>query len=159
MTEINLNKVSSPEQVSEARLLFREYVREIGESLEYQGFSEEQSTLPEPYTPPDGIIFLARVNGNLAGCIALRSINRQNGELKRLYVRSNYRGIGVGKQLVEALIQTAREAGYNNLYLDTLPSMLRAQKLYNKLGFETIEPYHSNYLPGTSFYVLDLLSD
>jgi putative acetyltransferase len=96
MTEINLNKVSSLKQVSEARLLFREYAREIGESLEYQGFSEELSTLPEPYTPPGGIIFLAHVNGNLAGCIALRSINNQKGELKRLYVRSEYRGIGLG---------------------------------------------------------------
>jgi putative acetyltransferase len=100
--------------------------------------------LPEPYTPPGGIIFLARVNGNLAGCIALRSINSQKGELKRLYVRSEYRGIGSGKQLIEAMIHTARKAGYHKLYLDTLPGLQTAQKLFSNLGFVSTESFHSN---------------
>ncbi|MCC5906824.1 MAG: GNAT family N-acetyltransferase [Balneolaceae bacterium] len=89
----------------------------------------------------------------------MRSIDRERGELKRLYVRSDYRGKGIGKQLVEAFIHTARKAVYKHLCLDTLPSMHSAQKLYNKLGFKESEPYYSGYYPGTRFYSLTLFSD
>ena len=153
---IDLVQVGSQEQVAVVRELFREYADAIGVDLEYQGFTAELEALPSPYTPPYGTLLIAKINGDTAGCVALRRLNDETGEMKRLYVRPAFRSWGLGKYLIEAAIQAARRAGYTALRLDTLPSMAAAQGLYRKLGFTEIPAYSSGYLPGTRFYELKL---
>jgi putative acetyltransferase len=153
---ITLVPVESGEQVALARELFREYADAIGVDLEYQGFTAELEALPSPYTPPHGMLLIALIDGDTAGCVALRRLNDATGEMKRLYVRPAFRGSGLGERFVEAVIEAARSAGYAALRLDTLPSMAAAQGLYRKLGFIEIAAYNSNHLPGTRFYELEL---
>jgi ribosomal protein S18 acetylase RimI-like enzyme len=153
---ISLVPVESQDQVAVARELFHEYADAIGVDLEYQGFTAELEALPSPYTPPRGALLIAQINGDTAGCVALRRLNDEIGEMKRLYVRPSFRSWGLGKYLVEATIQAARRAGYTALRLDTLPSMAAAQGLYRKLGFTEIPAYNNSHLPGTRFYELKL---
>jgi len=153
---ITLIPVESQEQAVAARELFREYADAIGVDLEYQGFAAELEALPSPYVPPHGVLLIARIHGDTAGCVALRRLDDRTGEMKRLYVRPTFRGWGLGEHLVEATIQAARRAGYAALRLDTLPSMAAAQGLYRKLGFDEIPAYNSTHLPGTRFYELEL---
>lgn len=154
--EIMLYQAKSAELVALCRNLFREYAQAIGTDLEYQGFSAELAALPSPYSPPAGALLLAQVEHEVAGCVALRRFDGQTAEMKRLYVRPAFRGLGLGQRLAEAIIHLAREAGYRELRLDTLASMTSAQALYAQLGFVEIPPYHNKYLPGTRFYVLKL---
>jgi ribosomal protein S18 acetylase RimI-like enzyme len=136
--------------------LFCEYADAIGVDLEYQGFSAELAALPSPYEPPHGALLIAQVDGNAAGCVALRRLDEHTGEMKRLYVRPDFRSLGVAKRLIAAIILAARDAGYSELRLDTLPSMASAQGLYRTLGFAEIPPYNNTHLPGTRFYALRL---
>jgi putative acetyltransferase len=136
--------------------LFREYAASIGVDLEYQGFSSELATLPGQYAPPSGDLLIANVNGEAAGCVALRALDQSTLEMKRLYVRPSARGTGLGKLLVEAAISIARQNGYVELRLDTLATMVSAQRLYGALGFVEIPPYGNAFLPGTRFYSLPL---
>ena len=152
---VELVPVQTPELVAIARRLFREYADAIGVDLEYQGFSAELAALPSPYAP-HGVLLVAQVNGDAAGCVALRRLSDNNGEMKRLYVRPAFRGLGLAKRLVAAVILAARNAEYGELRLDTLPSMESAQGLYRKLGFGEIPPYNNTHLPGTRFYALRL---
>jgi putative acetyltransferase len=128
--EIVLSQADSPELVATARGLFREYAEAIGTDLEYQGFAAELAALPDPYVPPDGALLIAHAGADVAGCVGLRPLDSGAGEMKRLYVRPAYRSCGLGKRLVEAVIHAARQAGYSELRLDTLPSMSSAQALY-----------------------------
>lgn len=153
---ITITPVESQEQVAVARELFLEYAAAIGVDLEYQGFAAELAALPSPYVPPHGALLIAKINGDTAGCIALRRLGDQTGEMKRLYVRPAFRSWGLGKHLIGDAIQAARRAGYTALRLDTLPSMAAAQGLYRKLGFAEIPAYNSTHLPGTRFYELKL---
>lgn len=157
-TDIVLKQAADPKLVAQAQELFLEYADAIGTNLEYQGFSAELSALPDPYMPPHGALLLAEVDSELAGCVALRPLNKDIGEMKRLYVRSNYRKFGLGQRLVEAVIEAALNAEYRELRLDTLPSMASAQALYRKLGFIEISPYNDTHLPGTRFYSLTLVT-
>jgi len=157
-TRIALKQVADPDLVATARELFLEYAEMIGTDLEYQGFSAELDALPGPYTPPRGALLVALVDGAVAGCVAMRPLDAHTGGLKRLYVRSAYRSFGLGQRLVESVIQAARDAGYSELRLDTLPSMAAAQALYHRLGFVDIPPYNSSHLPGTRFYSLRLVA-
>ncbi|MGH8495266.1 MAG: GNAT family N-acetyltransferase [Gammaproteobacteria bacterium] len=154
--EIVLSQADSPELVAAARDLFREYSEVIGTDLEYQGFAAELATLPEPYIPPYGALLIAHIDADVAGCVCLRPLDSRTGEMKRLYVRAAYRRLGLGKRLVEAVVHTARQAGYSELRLDTLPSMASAQAIYRQLGFFEIRPYSNKYLPGTRFYAFEL---
>jgi putative acetyltransferase len=142
--------------VATIRALFREYAAAIGSDLEYQGFSAELAALPSPYTAPWGALLIANAGTAVAGCAALRRLDANSGEMKRLYVRAAYRSSGAGRRLVEAVIDAARRAGYRELRLDTLPSMLAAQALYLRLGFVEIAAYNDTHLPGTRFFALDL---
>ena len=153
---ITLIAATSPEQAELARTLFREYAAAIGVDLEYQGFAAELAALPSPYTAPHGVLLIAQINGATAGCVALRRLGEETGEMKRLYVRPTYRSSGLGQHLVEAVIGAARDAGYRALRLDTLPSMAAAQGLYRRLGFEEIAAYNTSHLPGTRFFELKL---
>jgi putative acetyltransferase len=154
--KITLLQADSRELVDTARALFREYAEAIGTDLEYQGFAAELASLPEPYTPPSGALFVARVNEDVAGCVGLRPLGDGVGEMKRLYLRPAYRSVGLGKHLVEAIVQAAHKTGHRELRLDTLPSMTSAQALYRRLGFVEIAPYNDQHLPGTHFYALQL---
>ena len=154
--EFMLRQADSPELVATARRLFREYAEAIATDLEYQGFAAELAALPAPYVPPSGALLIAHLGVDVAGCVGLRPLGDRTGEMKRLYVRPAYRNGGLGKCLVESIIQTARQAGYSELRLDTLPSMARAQALYHRLGFVEIPPYNITHRPGTRFYALEL---
>jgi putative acetyltransferase len=151
-----MSQAEGAELVGVARELFREYAAAIGIDLEYQGFSAELASLPAPYAPPAGALLIAGSGGQVAGCVAMRPLGNRTGEVKRLYVRNEYRGSGLGRMLVEAVIQAARRAGYRELRLDTLGTMTSARALYDRLGFVEIEPYSNKYLPGTVFYSLVL---
>ncbi len=153
---IALSQADTAELVSLARELFREYAEAIGTDLEYQGFAAELASLPQPYVPPDGALYVAHVNGEVAGCVGLRPLGQGIGEMKRLYVRPAYRTVGLGKRMVDAVIEASRQAGHRELRLDTLPSMTSAQALYRRLGFVETPPYNDKYLPGTRFYRLPL---
>ena len=156
MPPVELSQAEGPALVAIARELFREYALAIGTDLEYQGFSSELASLPAPYAPPAGALLIARVDGLVAGCVALRPLDGRNGEMKRLYVRPAYRGTGLGRIFVEAVIRAAPAAGHRELRLDTLSTMTAAQALYLKLGFVEIHPYNDKHLPGTRFYSLAL---
>lgn len=153
---VSLIPADTPELVALARELFREYAETIGVDLEYQGFSAELAGLPQPYVPPGGALLVARSKEAAAGCVALRRIDARAGEMKRLYVRNPWRGSGLGRRLVEGAIDAARRAGYEELRLDTLPTMAAAQSLYARLAFVEIPPYGERHLPGTRFYSLRL---
>jgi len=155
-TEIALHQATTPAQVATIRDLFREYAQAIGTDLEYQGFAAELDALPNPYVPPKGALLLAQVGADVAGCVGLRPFECDMGEMKRLYVRPAYRKFGLGRRLVQAVIDAAHTAGYRELRLDTLPSMASAQALYRRLGFAEIPAYNTTHLPGTRFYALKL---
>ena len=140
----------------DARALFREYQAELGVDLCFQDFDRELAGLPGEYGPPGGALLAATVDGELAGCVALRRLGDGVCEMKRLYVRPAFRGRRVGRALAEAAIAAARERGYARMRLDTLPSMAEASGLYHSLGFTEIAPYYRNPVPGARFLELEL---
>lgn len=144
------------EHIYKVRKLFIEYAESLGVDLEFQGFKSELDNLPGKYSHPTGSIILALVNDEPAGCVALRKISDLACEMKRLYVRDHYRGMGIGKELVERIITKARLLGYSYLRLDTLPTMDTAQNMYKNLGFYEIEPYVYNPIEGTKYLELRL---
>jgi putative acetyltransferase len=153
MDGVRLVDASDPEEV---RALFREYQAELGVDLCFQGFDRELAELPGDYGPPDGSLLVASVDGELAGCVALRRLGDGVCEMKRLYVRPAFRRRRVGRALAEAVITTARERGYGRMRLDTLPSMTEASALYHSLGFREIAPYYRNPVAGARFLELEL---
>lgn len=155
---IEIRQAETTDDIEAARMLFREYETWLGMSLCFQGFEDELANLPGKYAPPEGRLFLAYVDEKLAGCIALRKLEDGVCEMKRLFLRENARGHGLGNQLVEELIDGAREIGYSKMRLDTYPpKMGKAVSLYGSHGFRPIEPYYHNPHDGVLFMELDLL--
>jgi len=143
--------------VETARTLFAEYARMVGEPAAFPGLEHELATLPGDYAPPAGEIIVARVGSVVAGCVAFRPLVAPDvAEVKRLYVRAPFRGHGLAEQLMQAALVSARNAGYTRIRLDTLASMQAAQRLYERLGFVEIGPYHEDALPGMRFMELRL---
>ena len=142
--------------VEACRRLFVEYQEGLGVSLCFQGFDRELASLPGEYARPRGRLLLARISGEPAGCVALRPLEDGAGEMKRLYVRDSFRGMGLGRTLAECVIDEARALGYPTLKLDTLPAMKQAQGLYAELGFVDTAPYNDNPVDGVRFLALDL---
>jgi putative acetyltransferase len=134
------------------RQLFEEYQRVLGISLDFQGFAEELRGLPGAYAAPRGALLIAHSDGEPAGCIAMRPCATDEAEIKRLYVRPTWRGMGLAERLVEAVEARARDAGYRALRLDTLASMAPAMRLYERLGFVETPAYHAAILPGMRFF-------
>jgi putative acetyltransferase len=130
--------------MNHVRELFIEYAQSLGFSLCFQGFQKELDELPGCYAPPPGIILVAEVEGKLAGVVALRRRSETIAEMKRLYVRPNYRGMKLGEALVTALLHEAQAMGYQQMVLDTVPAMQVAQGLYTRLGFTDIPAYYDN---------------
>ena len=153
---LEIRPAASAEEIEAARTLLREYADGLGVDLSFQNFDEELDTLPGGYAPPDGRLLLAWEGAEAAGCAALRRFAEDVGEMKRLYVRSTWRGTGVGRALAEAIIAEARAIGYATLRLDTLPEMVAAQGLYRALGFREIMAYRDNPVHGASYMELAL---
>jgi ribosomal protein S18 acetylase RimI-like enzyme len=145
---------SGADDLAHVRTLFRAYVDWLGIDLSYQGFEEELAGLPGKYAPPSGGLFLAkRPDGAVLGCVGLRAFG-ENGasEMKRLYVLPEGRGLGVGAALVARVVSAARDAGYGEMLLDTLPTMTGAIRLYKAAGFEEVPAYYDTPISETIFF-------
>ena len=153
---MTLVQVETPQQIEEVRRLLREYEASLNVSLCFQGFEKELAELPGDYAPPRGRLLLGCDGSQPAGCVALRGLDEETCEMKRLYLRPEFRGQGAGRRLARAVIQEARTLGYKRMWLDTLAAMQEAKALYESLGFKRIEPYYQNPLPGTEFMELEL---
>jgi len=146
--EFTIAPARSSIELTSAAALFRAYAKSLPVDLAPQGFSEELRSLPGVYAPPDGELLLAKRGDHVLGAIALKPLEPQVGEIKRLFVRPQARKIGVGKALVAAILKTAMERGYGEIKLDTLPDMQAAIALYKSFGFAAIPPYGSHPYPG-----------
>ena len=140
--------------MDEVRNIFREYASSLGVDLSFQDFEHELEALPDYYV----VIFMARENGQLAGCVALRHLDDETCEMKRLYVRPAFRGRDLGRTLATHVIEEARNRGYKTMRLDTLPSMRTAMSLYESLGFRDVDAYRFNPIEGSRFLELTLVS-
>ncbi len=145
-----------PEEMELARELFREYQAGLNIDLCFQSFEEELASLPGRYAPPQGVILFAEIESGVGGVVAMRALDPFTAELKRLFVRPEFQGAGLGRALAEAVIDTARRRGYSRLRLDTLPSMGTAIGLYRRLGFVEIDPYTANPVTGALYLELPL---
>ena len=158
--ETRLVVADTPALVEAAREIFRDYAASLSFDLCFQDFDAELAGLPAPYAAPDGTLRLALIDGEAAGCGALRrltDVDYPNAcEMKRLYVRKAFRRFGLGRQLAESALDAARVAGYDCVLLDTLDDMESARALYMELGFREIPPYYYNPVPGAHYLKADL---
>jgi putative acetyltransferase len=148
---VKIIQATEKSQIKTIKELFLEYAKSLNFKLCFQDFDNELAELPGSYAPPDGRLFIALLDNKTAGCIALRKFKDGVCEMKRLYVKPQFRGKNIGKKLVELLIGEARKLGYKKMVLDTVPSMQTAQKLYKSLGFKEIQPYRINPVKGAVF--------
>ncbi|MGA2476415.1 MAG: GNAT family N-acetyltransferase [Terriglobia bacterium] len=153
---MKLDQAETPEEIEEVRRLLREYEASLGVSLCFQGFERELAELPGEYAPPGGRLWMALRADQAVGCVALRRIDDETCEMKRLYLRAGFRGRGAGRLLAVAIIGEARKIGYQKMRLDTLAEMREARTLYESLGFKRIEPYYHNPMQGVIFMELKL---
>jgi GNAT superfamily N-acetyltransferase len=153
---VRIVRAEGQEQISGIRTLFREYEQFLNVDLCFQDFEKEWAQLPGRYAPPDGELLLSVVDREFTGCVALRKIGEGICEMKRLFVRPEYRGLGLGRALAEAVIREAVARKYELMRLDTLDFLKKAMRLYESLGFKRIQPYYSNPLPGVVYWELDL---
>lgn len=153
---IDFKLVGSDELIEKTKRIFREYQESIETDLCFQKFEEELASLPGKYSYPQGRLYLAFIDNEIVGCVALRPMNDVNCEMKRLYVCPEYRGLGFGRILAEKIISDAKEIGYKKMFLDTLDTMVSAVNLYKKLGFKDAHEYCFNPIKGAIFLVLDL---
>lgn len=152
---IHFSTPITPFEFDELRAILREYAQSIQVDLCFQNFEDELATLPGEYVEPRGALLMARVNGELVGCCALRPLDNVDYpnacEMKRLYVRKAFRKLGIGRQLVEAIMDCARQADYDCVLLDTLSDMESARALYQDLNFDEIPPYYHNPIEGAHY--------
>ena len=155
MPQVELAVPAAPDEFDALRAIFLEYAQNLGIDLCFQQFDRELAELPGEYAAPRGTLLLAKVDGEVAGCCALRPLDAVDypnaAEMKRLYVRKPFRNFGLGRQLAEATLDAAREAGYASVLLDTLDDMEAARELYEELGFEEIPPYYHNPIAGAHY--------
>ena len=157
---IELMTPAGADALEAARALFREYAGSLAVDLSFQDFETELADLPGDYAEPRGALLLALVDGQLAGCCALRPLDNVDypnaSEMKRLYVRKPFRRFGLGRQIAEAILDAARRAGYGCVLLDTLDDMEAARALYEDLGFEEIPPYYQSPVVGAHYLKVDI---
>lgn len=157
---VTLSSLNTAEELDAVRTLFAEYAQSLSIDLCFQNFAAELQNLPGDYAAPRGGLLLALVDGAVAGCCALRPLDTADypnaAEMKRLYVRKAFRGFGLGRQLTEAILDVARQAGYACVLLDTLDEMESARALYADLGFEEIPPYYHNPIAGSHYLKVNI---
>jgi putative acetyltransferase len=150
-------QVESAAQIAQARELFLEYAQSLGFSLCFQNFDKELAELPGDYAPPEGRLLLAEYDGELAACVALHKLEPGICEMKRLYLRPQFRRKGLGRALADHIIADARQIGYQRMRLDTVePVMKDAVAMYGKLGFKEVAPYRPNPIAGAMYMELEL---
>ena len=155
--DFEIQQAESSQQVSTVRELFLEYAKSLNFSLCFQSFEKELAELPGEYAPPSGRLLLAAHGSQLAGCVALHKLENEICEMKRLYVRPQFRGKGLGRVLAQRIVADARQIGYKRLRLDTVEPVMRgAVALYRKLGFREIAPYRENPVAGALYMELEL---
>jgi ribosomal protein S18 acetylase RimI-like enzyme len=157
---IELLQAETPEQIAAVRALFREYAASLTIELCFQNFDAELAGLPGDYAPPGGALLLALVDGQPAGCVAMRPLpdaDHTNAcEMKRLFVLRAFRRFGLGRLLAQQLMEAATQAGYSCMLLDTLDEMEAARGLYESLGFEEVPPYYFNPIAGAHYLKAEL---
>jgi GNAT superfamily N-acetyltransferase len=157
LSDYELVEARVPEDIAAVRRLFRAYADWLAVDLCFQGFERELAELPGAYAPPAGRLLLARVGGDVVGCVGLRPLEPGVCEMKRLWVEPGFAGRGIGRSLAETIIAAAREIGYGRMRLDTIPArMPAAQHLYASLGFREIPAYYHNPLSGVVMLELEL---
>lgn len=155
--DLSFCQAETPSQIGQARELFLEYAQSLGFSLCFQNFDNELAGLPGEYAPPDGRLLLAEYADQLAGCIALHKLAAGICEMKRLYLRPQFRGNGLGRALADRIIAEAQQIGYQRMRLDTVePVMKDAVAMYRRIGFKEIAPYCANPIPGALYMELSL---
>ena len=154
MTEIYTARL--PDEITVIKDLFQEYAESLNFDLDFQDFSQELETLPGTYSAPKGSILVAKENGETLGCVAVRPLGSEICEMKRLYVKPAHRGKKVGRELAVAIIEEAKRLGYKAMRLDTVEAMKEASALYWALGFQQIDAYYYNPLPGAMYFELKL---
>jgi putative acetyltransferase len=153
---IEIVQANTDELIAKAKELFQEYAESLGFDLCFQNFNAELDSFPKHYSPPAGCLFLALSQSQPIGCVGLRYFEKGICEMKRLYVRPNFREKNAGRQLAEAAIKAGKTLGYERMRLDTLPSMEIAHQLYKSLGFVEIGPYRHNPIEGVLYLELRL---
>ena len=157
MTQFIIREAEFPGDAPELARLFRDYVEWLGVDLGFQDFETELAGLPGRYAHPAGCALLAEnAAGQAIGCVAMRALQGDICEMKRLYLHPDARGTGLGRRLAESVIEAARQAGYRRMVLDTLDHMRDALGLYDRLGFQPIAAYYHNPIPGAVYLGLDL---
>jgi ribosomal protein S18 acetylase RimI-like enzyme len=155
MTDINAAKL--PDELPVVKRLFQEYAESLNFDLDFQDFSEELETLPGKYRAPFGSILVARKNGEIVGCVAVRPLGPETCDMKRLYVKPAHRRENIGLELAMTVIEEAKRLGYKVMRLDTVEAMKEASALYRGLGFKPIDAYCYNPLPGAMYFELKLV--
>ncbi|NLY77458.1 MAG: GNAT family N-acetyltransferase [Tissierellia bacterium] len=154
---IEFRPITGQDMIEEIKELFLEYAQSLKIDLSFQNFEEEFKSLPGKYGPPDGLLVLALVDGKAAGCVAFHKMSDKICEMKRLYVRKQYRGLGIGRRLINIVVEQALRMNYEYIRLDTLPTMTIAQSLYISFGFYDIDPYVYNPIEGARYMELKLI--
>lgn len=149
---LSVQPVRTTEDADAVRALLRAYAEMRGHDRALGAFTDELARLTRYYAPPDGDLWLARADGEAAGCVAIRRIDSTTCEMKRLFVLPRFQGRGLGAALIDATLSGARALGYQRMLLDTHPWMRAAQALYARAGFEEIERYNENPTPGIRFF-------
>lgn len=144
------------DDLENVKLLFNEYTAMLGVNLAFQGYDAEIKNLPGKYAMPSGRLYIAYCGNKAAGCIALRKFGEDGCEMKRLFVRPEYRHLKIGKKLVDKIIEDAHELKYKHMVLDTLSNLHGAVALYKKSGFHEVEAYYENPLDNVLYFKLDL---
>jgi putative acetyltransferase len=141
----------APADLARTKALIGEYLRWIGEDLSFQNVEEELASFPGPYAEPEGSFFVAREGVKIVGCVGMKKLGPGLCEMKRLFVRDDHRGMGLGSALVVTILEEAKRKGYERMRLDSLRKMESAVALYRRLGFREIGQYVENPLPGAMF--------
>jgi ribosomal protein S18 acetylase RimI-like enzyme len=154
-----IKKPQTSTEIDEVRRLFREYEAYLNVDLCFQGFEEELAGLPGNYAPPDGALLIGLSGNEAVGCVAVRRLDPETCEMKRLFVKPRARRSGLGRRLAREIISTAQALGYSLMRLDTLDKLSEAMRLYESLGFRRTGPYYANPLPGVVYWELDLTQE
>jgi len=155
---IEILKVTADDKANldQIRSLFREYANWLNVDLSFQQFEDEMLHLPGAYAAPTGALFLAKSDGKIAGCVAIRQFDNTTAEMKRLFVRDAFKGHGVGKALAAHAIEESKKLGYKRILLDTLAHMRPAIELYTSLGFQPIAAYYDNPISSAVYLSLNI---